>query len=85
MVISLYLHPSHQGRLLEKHEKYISSNKIILTDEYPVKFKKGTLGATSDQVLEGLKKGLECDTDALVCLGEAAFKYKENILRLREK
>ncbi|HEX7467673.1 MAG TPA: Mur ligase family protein [Methanobacterium sp.] len=68
----------------EKHEKYISSNKIIFTDEYPVKFKKGTLGATSDQVLEGLKKGLECKTDALICLGEAAFKYKENILRLRE-
>jgi len=68
----------------EKQEEYISTGKIIFTDIYPVKFKKGTLGASSDQVLEGLKKGLKCKTEALVCLGEAAFKYKENILKLRD-
>ncbi len=65
----------------EKKEENISSNKIVYTDLYPVNFKNGTLGANSDQVLEGLKKGLECETNALVCLGEAAFKYKENILK----
>jgi len=68
----------------EKQEEYISTGKIIFTDIYPVKFKQGTLGASSDQVLEGLKKGLKCKTEALVCLGEAAFKYKENILKLRD-
>jgi UDP-N-acetylmuramate--alanine ligase len=68
----------------EKQEKYISSGKIILTDLLPVNFKNGTLGANSDQVLEGLKKGLECDTTALVCFGEAAFKYKENILKWKD-
>ena len=63
-------------------EKHISSPKIILTDESKEEFKAGTLGATADQVLEGLKKGLECDVDAVICLGEAAFKYKRNIQSL---
>jgi UDP-N-acetylmuramate--alanine ligase len=71
-------------RAAEKQQKYIPSGKIILTDLSPVNFKRGTLGANSDQVIEGLKKGLECDTTALVCLGEAAFKYKENILKWRD-
>ena len=68
----------------EKRGEHISSGKIILTDIATVKFKKGTLGASSEQVVEGIKKGLTCKTAALVCLGEAAFKYKENILKLRE-
>lgn len=60
-------------------EKYISSGKIILPTVEPEKFRDGTLGATAEQVIEGLKKGLKCDADALVCIGEAAVKYKENI------
>ena len=60
-------------------EKYISSGKIILPPVEPEKFRDGTLGATAEQVIEGLKKGLRCDADALVCIGEAAVKYKENI------
>lgn len=66
----------------EKYSKHISSGKIVLTNNKPEKFKEGTLGANSNQVIEGIKKGLECDTSALICLGEAAFKYKENILRM---
>jgi len=60
-------------------EKYISSGKIILPSVEPEEFRKGTLGATAEQVIEGLKKGLKCDADALVCIGEAAVKYKKNI------
>jgi UDP-N-acetylmuramate--alanine ligase len=60
-------------------ENYISSGKIILTTEEPEKFREGTLGATEEQVVRGLEKGLECDADALVCIGEAAVKYKEKI------
>ena len=71
-------------RAAEKLDNNISSGKIILTDLYPVKFQRGTLGATADQVLEGVKKGLECDAQALICLGEAAFKYKENILKWKD-
>jgi UDP-N-acetylmuramate--alanine ligase len=67
----------------EKKEKYISTGKILFTNISSEEFKIGTLGASSDQVLAGVKLGLECKTDALVCLGEAAFKYKENILKLK--
>jgi UDP-N-acetylmuramate--alanine ligase len=59
--------------------KFVSNRKIILTDKEPEKFREGTLGATHDQVIEGLKKGLECNVDALICIGEAAVKYKDNI------
>jgi len=60
-------------------ENYVSSGKIILTSDEPEKFREGTLGATEEQVVRGLEKGLECDADALVCIGEAAVKYKEKI------
>ncbi len=60
-------------------EKYMSSGKIIITHNEPEEFRKGTLGATKDQVVEGLKKGLECNADAVVCIGEAAVKYKDDI------
>jgi UDP-N-acetylmuramate--alanine ligase len=69
----------------KKHGKYISTGKILLTDLSSEEFHKGTLGASSDQVLAGVKIGLKCNTDALVCLGEAAFKYKESILKLKDK
>ncbi|MDD3753682.1 MAG: Mur ligase family protein [Methanobacterium sp.] len=59
--------------------KYISSGKIKLTDNAPDKFRNGTLGATKEQVIEGLKKGLECNSDVVICIGEAAVKFKENI------
>ena len=75
---------SYSSRLAAENSEYMFSDRIILTNKSPMKFKKGTLGATPDQVIEGLKKGLECDTDAVICLGEAAFKYKEYILKLRE-
>ena len=68
----------------EKHEEYISSGKIMFTDISQKKFQKGTLGATSDQVIEGIRKGLECDTSALICLGEAAFKYKQDIIKWKD-
>ena len=63
-------------------EKYISLEKIIVPPVEPEKFREGTLGATEEQVVEGFKKGLECDADAVVCIGEAAVKYKETIKNL---
>ncbi|MFA0832754.1 MAG: Mur ligase family protein [Methanobacterium formicicum] len=68
---------SYYSRLAS--EKYTSSEKIITPSVEPEKFREGTLGATKEQVIEGLRKGLECDADAVVCMGEAAVKYKEDI------
>jgi len=65
---------SHQAA-----QKYMSQKEIITTDIEPVQFREGTLGATSDQVLEGLKKALACNVDVIVCIGEAAIKYKYEI------
>ncbi len=64
-------------------EKHLPNDKIAMTSKSREEFKKGTLGATQDQVIEGLKKGLKCDARAVVCLGEAAFKYKKAIVSLK--
>jgi UDP-N-acetylmuramate--alanine ligase len=55
------------------------SLKIILTPKYPEEFKKGTLGANLDQITAGLETALLRDVEAVICIGEAAFKFKENI------
>lgn len=57
----------------------IEIKKIKFTSEYPEEFKNGTLGATLEQVMIGLEKALECDVSAVICVGEAAFKYKEDV------
>ena len=59
----------------------MTSKKIILTSKNPQEFKKGTLGANLEQVMSGLEKALEYDVPAVVCIGEAAFKYKEDIYK----
>lgn len=55
------------------------SNKIILTPQHPEEFKKGTLGANLDQITVGVETALRIDVEAIICIGEAAFKFKENI------
>jgi len=64
-------------------EKHLPHDKIVMTSRSLEKFREGTLGATEDQVIEGLKIGLKCDSQAVVCLGEASFKYKESIITLK--
>jgi len=75
---------SHASRMVaETQIEGIESGKIVMTSESKVEFDKtGTLGANSDQVLDGIKTGLKCKSSALICLGEAAFKYKKFILEL---
>jgi UDP-N-acetylmuramate--alanine ligase len=63
-------------------EKHLPHVKIVMTSRSLEKFREGTLGATQDQVIEGFKRGLKCDSRAVVCLGEAAVKYKESIMSL---
>jgi UDP-N-acetylmuramate--alanine ligase len=70
-------------------DKYIELSKnddpkenIILPLKYPKEFKKGTLGANFEQIKLGLETGLECDVEAVICLGEAAFKFKGDIKKM---
>jgi UDP-N-acetylmuramate--alanine ligase len=70
-------------------DKYIELSKndelkgnIIFPPKYPKEFKKGTLGANFEQIKLGLETGLECDVEAVICLGEAAFKFKDDVKKM---
>ena len=44
--------------------------------------KKGTLGASENNVRDGIKKALNLDCDMIVAIGEAAIKFKNVIYEL---
>ena len=44
--------------------------------------KKGTLGASRDEVKEGIKKALNLDCEMVVAIGEAATKFKSVVFEL---
>ena len=48
----------------------------ILFDSVDDFVKKGTLGASYDEVKEGIKKALDTDCNLIVAIGEAATKFK---------
>lgn len=53
--------------------------RFILTDVSPENFKKNTLGANEAEVIEGLKTAFKSDSNLIVCIGEAAFKFNHAI------
>jgi len=59
------------------------TDKIVLPDSMPEGHKDGTLGATLNQVLAGFNKAITLDADLIVCTGEAAFKYKDDLVRCK--
>lgn len=60
----------------EKLKQDPSLSDCILFDHVDDFVKKGTLGASYDEVLDGIKKALETDCDMIVAIGEAATKFK---------
>lgn len=52
---------------------------IVLTDDIPEEFRKRTLGATKEEVYEGIKTGLKTNVNTIVVIGEAAIKFKSII------
>ena len=54
----------------------------ILFDSVDDFFKEGTLGASYDEVKEGIKKALDTDCDLIVAIGEAATTFKSCINEL---
>ena len=46
------------------------------------KKKKGTLGATFDEVQEGINQALNLDCNKIVAIGEAATKFKKCVNNL---
>jgi UDP-N-acetylmuramate--alanine ligase len=55
------------------------TENIVLTDQIPEEFRKRTLGATKEEVYEGIKTGLNTDVNTIVAIGEAAIKFKSVI------
>ncbi|MGN1321745.1 MAG: Mur ligase family protein [Methanosphaera sp.] len=74
---------SHNSYICAKKalQKGVYTDKIVLPDTMPKGDKEGTLGATIEQVLAGFNKALEIDVNLVVCTGEAAFKYKNELIR----
>ena len=60
----------------EKLKQDPSLSDKILFDHVDEFVKKGTLGASYDEVLDGIKKALETDCGMIVAIGEAATKFK---------
>ena len=58
----------------ELEETFVLSKKAIEQKS------KKTLGASEDQVINGLKEALKIDSDIILIIGEAAFKFKSAII-----
>ena len=63
----------------EKIKKDSSLSERILFDSVDDFVKQGTLGASYDEVFEGIKKALTTDSKLIVAIGEAATKFKSVI------
>ena len=76
---SKYIVPASVASQKIAHEKLQEDSSLsdrILFDHVDDFVKKGTLGASYDEVLEGIKRALETDCDMIVAIGEAATKFK---------
>ena len=52
---------------------------FVFTEVNPEQASKFTLGASADQVLEGVKTALKTDSNIIIVLGEAGFKFESAI------
>ncbi|MBQ2962927.1 MAG: UDP-N-acetylmuramate--alanine ligase [Methanobrevibacter sp.] len=52
---------------------------FVFTDVDPEQASNFTLGASADQVVEGVKAALKTDSNIIIILGEAGFKFKLDI------
>lgn len=73
---------SHNAFLCAKkaYEEGLFNDKIVFPASMPKGDKKGTLGATIEQVITGFNKAKSIDADLLVLTGEAAFKFKDKLI-----
>ena len=67
---------------LEKlHDNPKLNDRIFLN--HVAEFKKtGTLGASKEEVRDGLRKALNLDCEMVIAIGEAATKYKSLVFDL---
>ncbi len=69
-------------RVLEE----VGADNVVAAESAAERFeKRGTLGASREQVLDGLRAALESGCEVIVVFGEAALKFKEDVLRELEE
>ena len=76
---SKYIIPASVSSQKIAQEKLLENPSLedkILFDSIDDFVKKGTLGASYDEVKEGIKKALTTDCKLIVAIGEAAIKFK---------
>ncbi len=54
-------------------------NTFVFTEASPEQASKFTLGASAEQVVEGVKAALKTDSNIIIVLGEAGFKFESGI------
>lgn len=69
----------------EKLQKDPSLSDFILFNHVDDFVKKGTLGASYDEVLDGIKEALETDCDLIVAIGEAATNFKSCVDEIKNE
>lgn len=76
---SKYIIPASVSSQKIAHDKLREDPSLsdrILFDHVDEFVKKGTLGANYEEVLDGIKKAIDCDCDLIVAIGEAATRFK---------
>lgn len=68
----------------EKIRENPSLSDKILFDHVDDFVKKGTLGASYDEVLEGIERALKTDCDIIVAIGEAATRFKSCVSDIKK-
>ena len=76
---SKYVIPASSASQKTAQELLLKDSSLaekIIFDSVDDFVKKGTLGASHDEVKDGIKKALGCDCNLIVAIGEAAVKFK---------
>ena len=84
---SKYVVPASVPSQKIAHELILKDSSLadrIIFDSVDDFVKNGTLGASYDEVKEGIEKALGCDSNLIVAIGEAATKFKSCVDDLNE-
>ena len=78
LVVDELLNAAKEGKADFDYETL--ENTFSFTDISPEQASKFTLGASAEQVVEGVKAALKTDSNIIIILGEAGFKFKQSIV-----
>ena len=77
LVVDELLASAKEGKADFDYETLV--NTFVFTEASPEQASKFTLGASAEQVVEGVKAALKTDSNIIIVLGEAGFKFESGI------